>query len=127
MPHLYHARQRRRAADRKFFYKALIATPDVLTGGVAADTSSVLTLPAGAFLAISYSVSLNANELRANTSRGNQIGTPALAADELYPIGWFEPDVDIDLEITVATAGTATLHHLDEWKLPDAIATAVFT
>lgn len=108
-------------------YKTLIATPESLTGGVAPATSSALTLPAGGFLGISYSVGVAAGELLANTAGGRILGTPALDADIIHRIGWFEKDVDIDLEINAAIAGTATLHHLDEWRLPDAIATAVFT
>lgn len=108
-------------------YKALIGTPESLSGGVAPATSSALNLPAGGNLGISYSVGVAAGELLANTAGGRILGSPALNADEIHRIGWFEKDVDVDLEINASKAGTATLHHLDDWRLPDAIATAIFT
>jgi hypothetical protein len=118
---------RRRAAQRKVGFKSLITSPQVLTGGIAPAISSALALPNGAYLGLSYSVAVTSGQLQANTNGGRTLGTPDLDADEIHRIGWFERGFSMDLEITAAVAGTATLHYLDEWRNSFPIATAVFT
>jgi hypothetical protein len=118
-------RQKARVTAKRF--SSLIETPQVLSGGAAPATSSTLSLPASGRLGVSYSVAVLAGQLQAGTSTGRTLGTPALSADEVYDIGYFDEDVELDLEITAAVSGTATLHFLDDWRTANAIATAVFT
>lgn len=108
-------------------FKLLITTPSVLTGGVSPVISTVITLPAGGFFAVSYSVEVSSGDLLVNSNRGYVMNTIDLATDELHRIGWFEKDEDLNLEITVNLPGTATLHYLDTWRRPYPIATATFT
>ena len=124
---LYNNRRRakRRIIDK--IYSGLVAAPQALTGGAAPTTSSTLTLPTGARLGVAYSVGVSAGQLQAGSSTGRTMGTPALAAGEIHEIGYFGQDVAMDLEITAAVAGTATLYQYDSLGEPRAIATAIFT
>ena len=120
-------RKRRKESARKSVYQTLIGTPEILVGGASPVASSFVKLPAAGYLAISHSVAVTAGELVSNTSRGKILGTVNLNASELHRIGWFERDVDINLELTSAVPGTATLYYLDAWRRPYQIASAIFT
>lgn len=118
---------RRREAQRSVAFKGLIASPQVLTGGLAPATSSTLALPQTGHVGVSYSVPITSGQLLVNVNNGRALGTPNLAANQIFRVGWLERGLLIDVELTAAVAGTATLYYMNEWKKPSAIATAVFT
>ena len=120
------ARLRRRCfAQDQTAYADLRAAPSALTGGAAPATSSALSLPANARLGISFSAPVGAGQLSVDTETGRTLGTPALVADEIYRLDWLERTVDVT--ITSAIAGTATLYVFDQWMRSYPIATVVFT
>lgn len=119
--------KRRRAEALKSRFAALIAAPQALAAGIAPTTSAALTLPSEAFLGVSYSVPVTSGQLQLNTSTGRVLGTPDLAANEIHRIGFIERGVTVDVQLTAAVAGTATIHYLNGRRQPFAIATATFT
>lgn len=119
--------KRRRAETLKSRFAALIATPQTLAGGAAPAASAALALPANARLAVSSDVPVAAGAVVVNVAGGRVLGTPALAADQIYEVGYAEAGKEVTLEKTVAGAATLTLYFLDDWKRPSAIATATFT
>ena len=108
-------------------YGLLIATPDVLTGGISPIESGALTLPFHGNLAISYSVAVTAADIAVNTSTGRVLELPPLDADEIHRLGFFERGVDITIDTLISIAGVATIYYLDQWRNPHAIATSTFT
>lgn len=124
---LYWSRKRRKAAARVQAFSALIASPSVLTGGVAPAISSTLAMPANVLLAVSYSVGITSGQLVVNVNTGKTMGVPDLAADEIRELGYVEAGQLVDIELTAAVAGTATLYVLNDWRIPSSIATVVFT
>ncbi len=120
-------KRRRVEASRASRFSSLISSPDVLAGGAAPAVSGALSLPASGFLAISFDVGINSGDLQMNTNTGRVLGTPNLLADVLHRIGWFEKDVEIDLEVTGATPGVASLYYLNDWRQEFLIGTATFT
>lgn len=124
---LYWSRKRRKVAARVQAFSTLIASPSVLTGGVAPATSSTLAMPANALLAVSYSVGITSGQLVVNVNTGKTMGVPDLAADEIRELGYVEAGQLVDIELTAAVAGTATLYVLNDWRIPSSIATVVFT
>lgn len=119
--------KRRRAEALKSRFAALIATPQTLAGGVAPAASAALALPANARLAASSDVPVAAGVVVVNVAGGRVLGTPALAAGQIYEVGYVEAGKTVTLEKTAAGAGTITLYFLDEWKRPSAIASSTFT
>ncbi len=105
----------------------LIATPEVLTGGISPTESSALTLPFSCKLGISFSVAITSGQLDVNTTTGRVLGTKDLAADEIHELGFLERGIEITIEPTVSLPGIASLYYLDQWKIPFVIATATFT
>jgi len=120
------ANERQLEAVRKSRFKSLIDTPASL-GTVAAGNQSPnsVALPASGVIGISFSAPVAAGQLTAETSTGRSLGTPALAANTIHRMGYFEPGVTF--KATSAIAGTVTLHYLDEWRRSNAIATGVFS
>ena len=124
---LYWARKRRKTAARVRAFAALIASPQALTGTIAPGISGALAMPANGLLAVSYSVPTTSGQVVVNTNGGKTFGTPDLAADEIRQVGYVESGQLVDIQITAAVPGTATLYILDDWRIPSAIATATFT
>lgn len=122
------SRQKRRLAEAsRSRFSALISTPQTLAGGQAPAASAALALPANARLAVSSDVPVASGEVVVNVAGGRVLGTPALAANQIYEVGYVESGKQITLEKTVAGAGTITLYFLDDWKRPFSIATSTFT
>lgn len=119
--------KRRRSEALKSRFVALIATPQTLAGGVAPAASAAFALPANARLAVSSGVPVAAGAVVVNVAGGRVLGTPALAANQIYEVGYVEAGKTVILEKTAAGAATITLYFLDEWKRPSAIASSTFT
>lgn len=119
--------KRRRGETLKSKFATLIGTPQTLAGGLAPAASAALALPANARLAVSSDVPVAAGVVVVNVAGGRVLGTPALAANQIYEVGYIEAGKQVTLEKTVAGAGTITLHFLDDWKRPSSIATSTFT
>ncbi len=117
--------RRRRYAQDATALTGLRTSPATLTGAVAPGTSSALSLPANTRVGISFSIGITAGQLTVDTETSRNLGTPALVADEIYRLDWLERGVDVT--ITSAVAGTATLYAFDEWMRSYPIATVVFT
>lgn len=113
----------------KVKFAASIASPSYLGLAVASVdlelgiSPSGFTLPGNANLAVSFSTTIAASSLQVLVG-SKVISTKALAANEVYPVGFFEKDSIIKLKSLVA--GTITLHYLDSWMIPYPIATGVF-
>ena len=108
-------------------FKLLIETPEVLAGGASPIESGALVLPYSCILGVSFSTIITSGQLAVNTSTGRILGTIGLAADTIQRLGYFERGVSITIEPTVSLPGVASLHYLDQWKIPFVIATATFT
>lgn len=104
---------RRVERNRKGSFTALIETP----------ASLPLMLPEAGVLGVSSSVGVSQGQLIMSTSTGRSIGTPDLAANEIWRIGFYERGVEID--ISSAPSGTVTLHYLDDRRDAFAIATGI--
>lgn len=107
-------RDRRIERNRKNKFQALITTPGAIP----------VTLPDAGVIGISSSVSVSQGQLIATTSTGRTLGTPDLAANEVWRIGFYERGVEID--VTAAPAGTVRLHYLDDRRDAFVIATGTF-
>lgn len=123
---LYHNRERRRALSRERSFSAQVASPFAL-GSVAAggDSPNPLVLLDSINIGVSFSAPVNAGQLTIDTNRGKTLGTPALVADQIHRLGFFEKNVA--LTPSCAVAGTVTIHILDDRRIPSAVATGVFT
>lgn len=113
---LYHARSRRRTADRVSKYAALIATPHDIG-------ASAVTLPAAGEIAVAADVSVTAGDISIATNTSRTLETPDLDADQLHRLGHFEKGVTLDVTFT---GGDVTLYILDDWKKATAFATGTF-
>lgn len=107
-------RDRRVERSRKERFAGLIQTP----------ASLPLPLPEAGVLGVSSSVSVSQGQLIVTTSTGRTIGTPNLAANEVWRIGFFERGVQIN--ITAGPNGTARLHYLDDRREASIIAARNF-
>lgn len=107
-------RDRRVERSRKDRFTALISTP----------ASLPLSLPEAGVLGVSCSAPVSQGQLIVTSSTGRTMGTPNLAANEIWRIGFFEKGVEMD--ITAAPAGTVRLHYLDDRREPFIIATGTF-
>lgn len=122
---LFLARKRRRALQNEHFYRADIASPfDLGTIGAGNPLPNAYVVPAGARLAVSFSVGVTAVQLTVDIG-ANTIGTRALLADEIQRL--VHAELNEDVVPTCGIAGTVTLYRLSEWQLPIAIASGVFT
>lgn len=95
-------RDRRVERARKNHFDALIQTP----------ASFPLILPEAGVIGISSSAPVSQGQLIATTSTGRTLGTPNLAANEVWRIGFLEKGVSVN--ITAGPNGTARLHYLDD-------------
>lgn len=107
-------RDRRVERGRKDRFGALIQTP----------ASLPLPLPEAGVIGVSSSVAVSQGQLIVTTSTGRTLGTPDLAANEVWRIGFLERGVEVD--ITAAPAGTARLHYLDDRRDAFVIAAGTF-
>lgn len=107
-------RDRRVERNRKNRFAGLIGTP----------ASLPLAIPEAGVIGVSSSVAVAQGQLIITTSTGRTLGTPDLAANEVWRIGFFERGVQIN--ITAAPAGTARLHYLDDRRDAFVIATGTF-
>lgn len=122
---LFHARERRRAAQRQRAFDADAATPFDM-GTVAAGNPLPTPYPmrAASRLAVSFSAPLTAGQLTVSIG-ARTLGTPALTADEIRRLEFGERNEDVVPQSAIA--GTVTLYVLDEWARPRAVATGTFT
>lgn len=110
-------RERRLEASRKKSFQPLMTSPT--------DVSSVgLTLPESGNIGVSYSVPISQGQLLLNSSNGRSVGTPDLAANQVWRIGFYEKGVVLNPAQT--PAGTLTIHYLDDRRVPHVIATGDF-
>lgn len=109
---LLNARRRARAARDWRAYDALAATPGDLETGV--------ELPANGRLELTVDAETETGEVEVDVS-GRTIGIAGGPAGTRFSLGWHEEGR------TVTTSGslgaTATLHVIDEWHSPRAVAT----
>lgn len=122
---LYHNRERNRSLRRGKKFTSLISSPfDLGTVAAGSPSPNPLVLPAASFVGISFSSGVTASELTVAVGL-RTIGTKALAADEIFRLGFFERA--FSLVPTSDIAGTVTLYRFDQWFRASAIATGVFT
>lgn len=123
---LYHNRERRRSLSRERSFSAQVASPFALGSvGTGGDSPNPLVLLDSINIGVSFSAPVTAGQLTIDTNRGKTLGTPALAADEIHRLGFFEKNVT--LTPSCAVAGTVTIHILDDRRIPSAVATGTFT
>ena len=119
---LFYNRERRRDAAK---VQHATLQFDLGTVGAGGDLPESYTLAAAGDFAISFDAPVAAGEVTVATEVGRTLGTPALAADQIHRLGYFERART--LTVTSAIAGTATLYVLDNWRRPIVVATGVFT
>lgn len=119
---LYYSRERRRDAAK--IQRATLAF-DLGTAAAANPLPEPYTLAASGEFAVSFSAPVTAGQLTVATEVGRTLGTPALAADQIYPLGFFERARTLIPESAIA--GDVTLYILDNWRRPIAVATGTFT
>lgn len=107
-------RDRRVERSRKNKFQARITTPG----------SIPLTLPEAGVIGISCSAPASQGQIIVTTNRGRTLGTPALAANKVWRIGFFEKG--LILNVTAGPVGTVRLHYLDDRRDDFIIATKVF-
>ncbi len=127
---LHKLRRRRRERERDKSYDGLVAANHDF-GSIAAGASSVanLALPAGARLAISHSVALDAEDVTVTIAGANINFThPALVADEIYRGAWGEETMVVTIGRGAgAPAGDFILYMVSPLGLHRAIGTATFS
>jgi hypothetical protein len=107
-------RNRRVERARKDRFGAIIGTP----------ASLPLTLPEAGVIGVSSSAAVSQGQLIVTTSTGRTLGTPALAANQVWRIGFFERGVVMN--ITAGPNGTARFHYLDDRRDDSVIASRTF-
>jgi hypothetical protein len=107
-------RDRRVERNRKNKFQSRIETPGSLP----------LALPEAGVLGVSCSAPVSQGQLILTTNTGRTLGTPNLAANEVWRVGFIEKGVSVN--ITAAPNGTARLHYLDDRREASVIATKVF-
>lgn len=122
---LYHSRERNRDLNRGRRFASLVSSPFDL-GSVAGGNPSpnAFSMPAAANIGISFSGAVTAGDIIIAVG-SRTLGTPDLSADQIHRLGFFETGVQ--LIPTCANAGTVTLHYLDQWFRPSAVATGEFS
>ena len=125
----YRRLEQRRRIDRARIteYDSLVASPADLGNVAALGTSSALTLPAGARLALSCSVGLSAEDVTVNVGGRESFTHPDLAADEVHRGYTGGRQMDVTVTRNAGPAGTLTLYILDPYNRKLAVATATLT
>jgi|SRR6056297_1362911 len=104
---LFHARERRRAADRFDQFAALIDSPHDIA-------SSAVELPAAGFIGVSADVSVTAGDISiATTLASRTLETPDLDADIVYFLGQFEKGETLDVTFS---GGDISLWIVNDWN-----------
>lgn len=112
------ALRRRKAAQNRTAFNAIVATP--------ADWGDPVVLPANSRLGISFSEDLAAGDITVSDGV-NTFGIPDIAADVVHNFPHqFERGREITVNNVTAPAGDITLYVLDEWTRPAAIASTTF-
>ena len=116
---------RRLESLRKKKFSSRIQSPFVL-GSVAINTQSAngLILPEAAVIGISSSNAVSQGQLLLYTNRGRIVGTPNLAANQIWRSGFFEKGLILKVLSTVARS--VSLHYLDDRRKPFIIANGSF-
>lgn len=117
---LYAARARVSSAKGVGAFAALIAAPADISAG------ALFIMPAGARLAFSFSTDATANQVRLTAAgpTDRTLGSPALAADQVFKTDWLAEGVAVGGESDIP--GELTVYVLDQWQRPVAIATGTF-
>jgi hypothetical protein len=114
-------RNKERRNDSAF--AELIANPIAATSTApGADRVDVFTMPANGRLAVSFNAILTVSQLRLLVG-SRIIFAPALAANKIHEIGFFEKDQSIGFRCAIA--GAVTVYHLDSFSRPNEIASGV--
>ncbi len=108
---LYSAWKRRKVAQDVKAYRFLAATPGDATVGI--------TLPANALIGVSSDTATNQGDIVVSFS-ADQITIPGGPAGKVFELIYGERG---ELVKVVSSTGNATLHVLDQWHRPTAIAT----
>ena len=110
-------RERRLEASRKKSFQSLMNSPVNVSSGV-------LTLPESGNIGVSFSAPVSQGQILLNSSTGRSVGTPDLAANEVWRIGFYEKGVQLDPAVSIS--GTLSIHYLDDRRVPHVIATGAF-
>lgn len=107
-----------RRSDHQDFthFKSLIATP---------NTVGTFTLPARGWLAFSHSVNVAAGQITF-TIGTHTIGVPAVLANVVHRLGFFERAKLVTINNVAMPAGSFKLYVLDHWRRGKVIATRTF-
>lgn len=104
---LFHARERRRSAERYGSFAGLIASPHDIG-------ASAVALPSAGVIGVSASVSVTAGDLSiATTLSGRTIETPDLSADEIHLLGFLEQGDTLDVTFS---GGDVSLYVYEDWR-----------
>jgi hypothetical protein len=127
---LFHARERREAAEKFTQMSELIETPTALGAqNQNSEFETFVTIPVDHNIGVSFDVDLIAGALTFATeyqpSNPREIGVPALAAGHIHKLGPIL--AGRTLTPTCSTVGNMTIYALDEWSRASIIATGEVT